>query len=482
MTGGWQQLVFFWGVWILVPLLVDVSQSLRDAWQVWRGRKLAQPFPPLPHRRLPKISVLIPAYNEQLDIDRCIVSLKAQTYPHHLIEVIVINDGSTDRTEEVVNGHINGTAHWNGHIRLHNRIIPAREFGGVMTLVRGEHNGKPAAVNLGLARCRGELVFTIDSDIVLEPEAIEQAVAAFQADPGLKAATAHLIIDPNLLVEANDQGHIRLDEQDLPVPRSLNLSEKILAASQFFEYLQSFRIGRHAEAVRGELFTLSGACAIFRRSVLAEMKGYRGRTVSEDTDATLILQRTPGRVTYLPQVRVHLAPTISWRALFAQRVRWQRGELEVLAVNADMLGKAGRFWRTSLPLRLQNDHALAMLRLLWGFLLPLFPFLGYRTAVVVQAAALMYGLYLVTDAMLLLVAWPICAPSERRLLREFAVYTPLLPPYRMMVYFFRLSGILRTLSEQPQWTTSSGWIEKVQMPGASHLKGWWGFFIKAWAD
>jgi hypothetical protein len=101
---------------------------------------------------------------------------------------------------------------------------------------------------------------------------------------------------------------------------------------------------------------------------------------------------------------------------------------------------------------------------------------------VVQAAALMYGLYLVIDAMLLLVAWPICAPSERCLLREFAVYTPLLPLYRMMVYFFRLSGILRTLSEQPQWTTSSGWIEKVQMPGASHLKGWWGFFIQAWAD
>lgn len=482
MTSDPLGFLLFWGVWILIPLAVDVLKSLGDAWSVWRYRRFARPYPPLPHKNLPKVSVLIPAFNEQLEIDRCITSLKAQTYPHHLIEIIVINDGSTDRTEEVVNGHINGTPHWNGHIRLHNRIIPAREFGGVMTLMQGGHKGKPAAVNLGLSRCRGELVFTIDSDVILEPEAIEQAVAAFQVDPHLAAATAHLIIDPNLLVEADEAGHIHLDSEDLPVLKSLTLSEKFLAACQFFEYLQAFRIGRHAEAVRGELFTLSGACAVFRRRVLVEMKGYRGRTVSEDTDATLALQRQDDKVGYLPQVRVHLAPTISWHTLFSQRVRWQRGELEVLAVHADMLGRGNRFWRYSMPRRLQNDHALALLRLVWGFLLPLFPFLGYSMALITQAAALMYAVYMATDALLLLVAWPICAPAERRLLRVSALYLPWLPLYRMIVYLFRLSGILRTLSERPQWTTPADWVERVRIPGSSHLKSWLGSVLKTWAD
>ncbi len=159
---SWEKFLFFWGVWVLVPLVIDVFQALRDAWLVFRSRGFARLYPPLPRRELPKVSVLIPAFNEQLDIDRCITSLKAQTYPHHLIEVIVINDGSTDRTEQVVQGHINGDAHWNGHIRLHNRVIPAREFGGVMTLLQGQHLGKPAAVNMGLARCRGELIMTIE--------------------------------------------------------------------------------------------------------------------------------------------------------------------------------------------------------------------------------------------------------------------------------------------------------------------------------
>jgi cellulose synthase/poly-beta-1,6-N-acetylglucosamine synthase-like glycosyltransferase len=472
----------FWGVWILVPLVADVVEALLDAATVWRTRHLANPYPPLPPRRLPKVSVLIPAYNEQVNIDRCITSLKAQTYPHHLIEIIVINDGSTDRTEEVVNGHINGTPHWNGHIRLHNRVIPARDFGGVMTLMQGGHHGKPAAVNMGLARVRGDLVFSVDSDVVLEPEAIEQAVAAFQVEPDLDAATAHLIIDSNLLVVADTQGRIALDENDLPIRKPLNLSEKLLAAAQFLEYLESFRIGRHAEAARGELFTLSGACAIFRREALLRIHGYRGRTVSEDTDATIALQRRSGKVGYLPQVRVHLAPTISWRALFSQRVRWQRGELEVMAVNADMIGHEGRFWRWSLPRRLQNDHALAMLRLIWAFLMPLFPLLGYPPEIVAQAALLMYGLYVAIDALLLLVARPICAPSERRLLRETALYLPWLPLYRMMVYFFRLSGILKALSESPLWTASAGLLDRVRVPGARRVSGWLEAFIEVWSE
>lgn len=482
MDGSALQFLMFWGVWILVPLFADVVEALYDSWTVWRHRQLARPYPPLPRQNLPKVSVIIPAYNEQVNIDRCITSLKAQTYPHYLIEVIVINDGSTDRTEAVVNGHIQGSPHWNGHIRLHNRVIPAREFGGVMTLVEGGHHGKPAAVNLGLARCRGALIMTLDSDVVLEPEAIEQAVAAFRIDPGLSAATAHLIIDPHLLVRADDRGRIELDEHDLPVPRALNPSEQLLAAAQFLEYVQAFRIGRHAEAVRGELFTLSGACAIFRREALLRLQGYRGRTVSEDTDATLSLQRGPQRVGYLPQVRVHLAPTIRWHELFSQRVRWQRGELEVLSLHADKLGDPGRFWRWSLPRRLQNDHALALLRLMWAFLLPLFPTLGYPAGLVVQAAGLMYALYLATDAVQIAVAWVVCGAAERRLVRKSAVFLPLLPFYRMAVYFFRMSGILRTLSEQPRWKTSVGWVEWLNRPALGRLQTWWRRFVAAWAE
>jgi biofilm PGA synthesis N-glycosyltransferase PgaC len=470
-----------WGVWILIPLAADVAQALWDALLVWRNGRLAKLFPPLAKTPLPKVSIIIPAHNEQLNIDRCITSLKAQTYPHEKIEILIVNDGSTDRTEEVVNGHINGTPHWNGHIRLYNRIIPALEFGGVMTLLHGNHAGKPAAVNTGLRHCRGDLIFTIDSDAVLEPEAIEQAVIAFQRNSGLVAATAHLIIDRDLLVENDGKGHIHLDGDNLPVPKKLNAMEKFLSMAQFIEYFQSFRIGRHAEALRDELFTLSGACAIFRRDALRRIRGYHGRTVSEDTDATLTLQRFPGKVTYLPQVRIHLAPTESWPALYAQRVRWQRGELEALAVHYDMLGSRKRLWKRGLPRRLQRDHTMGFLRLVWTFLLPMFPLLGYSLATVVQAMALIYGMYILADAAQIAAAWSICAPSERRVLRESIVYLPLLPLYRTVIYFFRMSGNLKTLTEPPRWTASAGWMEKMRMPRAGKLSAWMRHFAEFWA-
>jgi putative glycosyltransferase (exosortase G-associated) len=450
------EFLIFWGVWILIPLATDIFEAVRDAVLVLRRSMLARLYPPLLREPLPKISIIIPAHNEQLNIDRCITSLKAQTYPHEKIEILVVNDGSTDHTEEVVNGHIHGTPHWNGHIRLHNRVIPALEFGGVMMLLQSGHKGKPAAVNMGLEHCRGDIICTIDSDAVLEPEAIEQAVIAFQRNPDMVAATGHLIIDPDLLVIADGRGHIQLDGDNLPVRRRLTLSERFLSAAQFIEYLQSFRIGRHAEAVRDELFTLSGACAIFRRDALRRMRGYRGRTVSEDTDATLTLQRSDGRVGYLPQVRLHLAPTETWHSLYSQRVRWQRGELEALAVHMDMLGHKRRLWRTGIPRRLQRDHTMGFLRLVWMFLLPLFPFLGYDPALVVQAIALMYAIYVAADGLQLAAAWNVCAPSEKRLLRESALYLPFLPLYRMVVYFFRMSGNLKTLTEPPTWTAASG--------------------------
>ena len=93
MYSNLELVLFFWSVWILIPLLIDGYQSIRDAILVLSNRNKVLPYPPIPKHRLPKVSVIIPAFNEQLNIDRCITSLKAQTYPHHLIEIIVVDDG-----------------------------------------------------------------------------------------------------------------------------------------------------------------------------------------------------------------------------------------------------------------------------------------------------------------------------------------------------------------------------------------------------
>ena len=64
---GWQHFLIFWGVWILIPLCIDVFKSLNDAFLVWRHRRMAKPYPPLPRRNLPKVSVIIPGLQRAVE-------------------------------------------------------------------------------------------------------------------------------------------------------------------------------------------------------------------------------------------------------------------------------------------------------------------------------------------------------------------------------------------------------------------------------
>lgn len=479
--------VLFWGVWLLIPIMMDVLDAIWRLSVVLRTARRQRPYPPLPNTGLPKVSVVIPAYNEQLNIDRCITSLKAQTYPHSLIEVIVVNDGSTDLTSDVVISHMTGVGHWNGHIRLHNQIIPSRDFGGVINLLRGRRGGKPAAVNAGLAQATGDIIFAVDSDMVLERDAVEQAVMAFLSEPDMVAATAHLVIDHNLLVEADDRAKITLDEHGLPVSRKSSPMERILIACQFLEYLTAFHVGRQAESATGTIFTLSGACAIYRANALDIIGGYRGRTVSEDTDATLSLHRRQARIGYLPQVHVRLAPVTNWTHLYSQRVRWQRGELEVVSVNSDRLDKnplkQGLFWGWALRLRLQKDHSLALPRLIWMFLIFLLVMFGYPLSIILQALGMMYALYVGTEAVQILVAYLVSRRTERQLVRMNLQYIVLMPLYRMITFWHRLSGVMITLNESPTWNVRGRGDDRRWAVGAARLvRDWANRLVAFWAN
>lgn len=484
---SWTYFIVFWGVWLLIPIVIDIVDSFWQMLVVLRAMRRQSSYPPLPKTSLPRVSIIIPAHNEQVNIDRCITSLKAQTYPHPLMEIIIVNDGSTDRTSDVVIGHMTGMGHWNGHIRLHKQIIPARDFGGIINLLRGRQGGKPSAVNAGVAQANGDIIMNVDSDMVLERDAVEQAVRAFLNTPDMMAATAHLIVDQNLLVEADDYARISLDEQGLPLRKRLDPFERMLVACQFLEYVTAFHVGRQAESATETIFTLSGACAIFRAEALTAIGGYRGRTVSEDTDATLALHRQGWRIGYLPQVHVRLGPVTSWKHLHSQRIRWQRGELEVAAVNADRLKgrllKQGRFWGWSLRFRLQKDHSLAIPRLVWTFLIFMLVFFGYPLSIIVQAMAVMYLLYVVTEMVQACVAYIVSRGTERELLRINLSYIVLMPFYRMATFWFRMSGVMLALSEAATWNVHGKgqkheWIERV----LKMLDSWAHRFAAFWAN
>lgn len=154
-------------------------------------------------------------------------------------------------------------------------------------------------------------------------------IAAFEHDPDLMAATGSVEIEPN----SGDSGFL-----------------KVLHACEFQEYYFGFNVGRRFESEARSLFTLAGAFSAFRRDVLLHTRLYDTSTVGEDTFMTFELQELyPGkRVSVVTSAVCYTEPIPSVRALYAQRVRWQRGEIEVIAAHPKLASR-GLFYRGFLP-------------------------------------------------------------------------------------------------------------------------------------
>lgn len=456
MDGLWL-ILMFWGGWLLIPLLVDGSATLSHF--LLSIRLLKQPAPqPLPRFNLPKVSVIIPAYNEAASVEHCLLSIRAQTYPHDHLEVIVVDDGSEDDTANVALKHMSSSQEQHRYLKTNSFIVPVKSFGGVMKLVRRERNpesGKPQAFNAGLAIATGEIIVAVDADVVLAPDAIENGVRAFLKDETLIAATGHLIVDSFLVIERNNRGQVRLDENGIPVPRAMTPSERVLTACQFLEYVASFHLGRRSESSIDGMFTLSGACAAFRAEVFESGGKFSQRTVSEDADMTLALHRLNDfHIGYISNMRAHLTPSLKWSDLYAQRVRWQRGALEVSAIH--LLRKHARqnkwiLWKILLPIRLQINHTLVFPRLVWLLVLFMLPLFGYSLLLIGQVIYFIYMLYLIITLLRILVGYLFSSVPEKIFVRMYLRYLPVYPLYNSFLLWVYLSAGIQVLTENAKW-------------------------------
>ena len=108
-------LVLFWGVWILIPALIDgVSSLIHVVTILFKGQDTKGAKCNAPLGQMPVVSIIIPTLNEEENVDECLNFLKTQTYPHKKIEVIVVDNGSTDITRDIVESHLDENA--NSHL------------------------------------------------------------------------------------------------------------------------------------------------------------------------------------------------------------------------------------------------------------------------------------------------------------------------------------------------------------------------------
>ena len=283
----------------------------------------------------PPISLIVPAYGEETTIADSLRGLLLLNYPH--FEVVVINDGSKDRTLEVA---IQAFGLMRAPVAYQQPIDTAPVRGLYRSLdnpdlvmIDKANGGKADAINAGLNAARHDLVCVIDADSLLEELALARGVLPFIEDPSTVAVGGVIRIVNGCTVDAGRVTEVRLPPD-------------WLARFQVVEYLRAFLSGRVAMSAMNALLIVSGAFGVFRRDIVLEAGGLRTDTVGEDMELVVRLHRIcrergqPYRVVFQPDPVVWTEAPETTAVLSRQRNRWQRGTLQVLAAHAPMIGSA----------------------------------------------------------------------------------------------------------------------------------------------
>jgi cellulose synthase/poly-beta-1,6-N-acetylglucosamine synthase-like glycosyltransferase/peptidoglycan/xylan/chitin deacetylase (PgdA/CDA1 family)/spore germination protein YaaH len=242
----------------------------------WRLKKLQLP----PQADGLSVSVLIPAFNEAKVIASSIEQILASNHPK--IQVLVIDDGSTDGTSDVVRGRYSDDPR--------------------VTLIATRNGGKARAINLGLARADGDIVVVLDADTHFEPPTISRLVRWF-ADPKVGAVAGNAKVGNRI---------------------------NVLTRWQALEYITAQNLERRALATLGCITVVPGAVGAWRREAIAKLGGFPSDTLAEDQDLTIMIQRAGYKVIFDQDAVAWTEAPDTMAGLAKQRFRWAFGTLQCL--------------------------------------------------------------------------------------------------------------------------------------------------------
>jgi len=276
---------------------------------------------------VPPISLIAPAFNERATIRDSVRAMVTLHYPRH--EVIVVNDGSTDDTLDILIHEF----HLYRSAREPAQLLATAPIRGIyesrrpirLVVIDKVHGGSKAdALNAALNVARTPLVAVLDADSIVEADALLAMVKPFLEDPERTLATGGIV----RVVNGCSIDHGRVTR--IAAPRSM------LGRFQVVEYLRAFLHGRIALSFLNSVMLVSGAFGVFRRDAVIAAGGYDTKTVGEDMELVIRLHRIwrewkkPYRIVFVPYPVCWTQVPESLSQLHAQRNRWQRGTVESL--------------------------------------------------------------------------------------------------------------------------------------------------------
>lgn len=296
----------------------------------------------------PPITIIAPAHNEEASIRVAIRNLLELDYPQ--LEIIVVNDGSADRTLEELRDEFRLRAVRAVYV-AEVKSAPVRglyrsDVDSRLLVVDKEAGGSKAdAVNAGLNAATSPYVCIVNSDSVLERDALLRIMVPVLEDPKRVVAVGGIVRVLNGSEIENGQ------------LRRVRLPRKSIEAIQVIEYLRAFLIGREACAQGNMLTIISGAFGLFRTDLVRAVGGYRASSIGEDMDVVARMHRhlrekkVDYEIRFVPDPMCWNEVPSDLRSLARQRARWQKGLLDVLWPNRDMLFRPryGRIGCFALP-------------------------------------------------------------------------------------------------------------------------------------
>ncbi len=280
-------------------------------WERKEGRAVDDP-PEL--EDAPFVSILIPCFNEEDNVRETVHWAHAQEYPD--FEVIAINDGSSDRTGEILE-ELRAT-----HERL--RVIH-----------HGSNQGKAVGLRMGALAAKGEVLVCIDGDALLDPHATTWIARHFVEGPRVGAVTGN--------------------------PR-IRTRSTLLGKVQVGEFSAIIGLIKRTQRIYGRVFTVSGVVTGIRKAALHRIGYWSTDMVTEDIDVSWALQRDHWDVRYEPRALCWILMPETLKGLWSQRLRWAQGGVEVLL----KYGSSLLNWRRRRMWGVLLEHSLS---LIWSYLM-----------------------------------------------------------------------------------------------------------------
>jgi len=393
--------VYVWSLYNL-PILAAGVRNLRKA----------RPKTNRQSRRskdLPAFSIIVPVKNEENVIGRLLEALSKLTYPADRKEVIIVEDGSTDKTLDICTQYA------------------ARGGSNIKILRKPLSNGKPSALNHGIMHAAGQILAIFDADNVPARDVLLNASRYFE-DPAVAAVQGRTL--------------------------SINSEENMLTKFVSREEAVWCEAYLRGKDVLNLFVHLKGSCQFIRREVLSKFKGFAEDALSEDMEISARLAESGYKIKYASDVRSWQESPSGLTQLFKQRTRWYRGTMEVAFRYGRLMARPSRlrfdaeatlFGPFILIVSLFNYLSASCMFLVPSFLSAFWQFVLQSSALITTGLVLLCGLALVY--------------SSRPRRRRDVLWLPFVYFYWCLQAFIALYALLLIVLRKPkQWakTEKSG--------------------------